>query len=177
MEARVALHDDNVGLGMSVLGSRIRAARVPRAQADNLRLATWNIRRFGEGKRLPESIEMIAAIIRAFDLVAIVELCDDVSDLRRVLKALGKNWTAVFSDYLRDAAGNRERIGFVFDTTRVRFTGLASTVEGERRLVSGHYVEAVPRAAFRQPGYGRRGSARPVSFRGDPTGNRRTLAA
>lgn len=129
---------------MAVLRSRIRAARVPRARADNLRLATWNIRRFGEGKRLPESIEMIAAIIGTFDLVAIVELCEDVTDLRRVLAALGPRWRAVFSDYLRDAGGNRERIGFVFDSARVDFTGLASVAEGERRLVDGRYIEAVP---------------------------------
>ena len=78
---------------------------------------------------------MIAAIVGTFDLVAIVELCEDVSDLRRVLAALGPGWRAVFSDYLRDAAGNRERIGFVFDSARVEFTGLASVAEGERRLV------------------------------------------
>ena len=141
----MALHDvSGAASGLHALRARIRAARVPRAQAWNLRLATWNIRRFGEGKRLPESIEMIAAIIGAFDLVAIVELCEDIGDLHRVLEVLGPRWQAVFSDYLRDVAGNRERIGFVFDTERVSFTGLASTAEGERRLVGGRYIEAVP---------------------------------
>ena len=141
----MALHDvTGADSALHALRARIRAARVPRARAGNLRLATWNIRRFGEGKRLPESIEMIAAIIGAFDLVAIVELCEDVMDLRRVLALLGPRWRAVFSDYLRDAGGNRERIGFLFDTSRVEFTGLASVAEGERRLARGRYTEAVP---------------------------------
>lgn len=130
--------------GMSLLRSRIRAARVPRARGDNLRIATWNIRRFGEGTRLQESIEMIAAIIGCFDLVSIVELCENLTDLRRTLHALGPDWRAVYSDYLRDAAGNRERIGFVFDSARVDFTGLASCAEGQRTKRGDRFVQAVP---------------------------------
>ena len=93
---------------------------------------------------MPESIAMIAAIVHCFDLVSIVELCEDLVDLHRVLKVLGPNWQAVYSDYLRDAAGNRERIGFVFNAQRVRFTGLASCAEGARRPRGDGYVQAVP---------------------------------
>ena len=91
--------------GLVVLRSRIRAAHIPPARPHNLRLATWNIRRFGEGKRTDESIAMIAAIVRQFDLVSIVELCDDTTDLQRLIRALGTHHGVVFSDYLRVAAG------------------------------------------------------------------------
>ena len=130
--------------GLSIMRARIRAAHIPAARPHNLRLATWNIRRFGEGARIDASIEMIAAIMRQFDLVAIVELCDDTSDLERTLHALGPHFGAVFSDYLRDAAGNRERIGFVFDQRRISFTGLASNAEGARKISRGRYVADVP---------------------------------
>lgn len=130
--------------GLALLRARIRAAHIAPPRPHNLRVATWNIRRFGEGRRWDESIEMIAAIVRQFDLVSIVELCDDTSDLQRLLAALGGHYSAIFSDYLRDAAGNRERIGFVYDSRRVRFTGLASNAEGPRKLSRGRYVEAVP---------------------------------
>ena len=142
----MALHEltEDRPTGLRLLRARIRAAHIPPAGPHNLRLATWNIRRFGEGARLDASIAMIAAILRELDLVAIVELCDDTSDLERTRHALGPHFGAVFSDYLRDAAGNRERIGFVFDQRRIRFTGLASNAEGVRKLARGRYVEDVP---------------------------------
>lgn len=130
--------------GLDVLRSRIRAAKVPPARAGNLRLATWNVRELGNGFRLDESVRMIAEIIDAFDLVAIVELQDDLSDIRRVLKILGPRWDIVFSDYLRDRGGDRERIGFVFDRQRVSFTGLASNADGPRKRVGDQYEQKVP---------------------------------
>jgi len=143
----MAIHDltEDRPTRLALMRARIRAAHIPPAGPRNLRLATWNIRRFGEGARMDASIAMIAAILREVDLVAIVELCDDTSDLERTLHVLGPHFGAVFSDYLRDAAGNRERIGFVFDQRRIRFTGLASNAEGVRKLARGRYVEDVPR--------------------------------
>jgi endonuclease/exonuclease/phosphatase family metal-dependent hydrolase len=107
-----------------------------------LRIATWNIRELGSAVRWDESIRMIATLLRVFDIVAIVELQDDLRDIRRVLKVLGPRHDIVFSDYLRDAGG--DRVGFVFDSKRVLFTGLASTAEGPRRRVGDHYERALP---------------------------------
>ena len=87
---------------------------------------------------------MIAAIIGAFDVVSIVELRDDLRDFMRILRLLGSRWGVVFSDYVRDAGGNRERVAFAFDRERVTFTGLASNAEGPRRRVGEEYVREVP---------------------------------
>jgi hypothetical protein len=130
--------------GMALLRERIRAANVPAARPGNLRIATWNIRELGKGTRLDESVAMIAAILRTFDLVSIVELRDDLRDLGRILRVLGRRWSVVFSDYVRDAGGNRERVAFVFDRERVTFTGLASNAEGPRKRVGDEYVRTVP---------------------------------
>ncbi len=125
--------------GLAVLRARIRAAKIPAAREGNLRLATWNIRELGKGERLPESLRMIAEILRCFDLVSVVELRDDVRDLMRIMRMLGKHWSVVFSDYIRDPGGNRERLAFAFDTRRVTFTGLAGNAEGPRRRVGDRY--------------------------------------
>jgi endonuclease/exonuclease/phosphatase family metal-dependent hydrolase len=116
-----------------ILAARIAAARVPAARPDNLRVATWNIRELGKTRRLPESLAIIARILRCFDLVSIVELRDDLTDFQGILRLLGPTWSAVFSDYRSDHHGNRERIAFVFRSDRVTFTGLASNAEIERK--------------------------------------------
>ncbi len=130
--------------GMALLKKRIRAANIPPPRPGNLRIATWNVRELGKGARLDESLKMIAAIISTFDLVSIVELRDDVRDFMRVLRLLGSRWCPLFSDYVRDAGGNRERVAFVFNRERVTFTGLASNAEPPRRRVGEQYVREVP---------------------------------
>jgi hypothetical protein len=94
---------------------------------------------------------MIAAIIGTFDLVSIVEVRDDLRDLASILRLLGSRWSVVFSDYVRDAGGNRERVAFVFDHERVTFTGLAGRAAGPRRRVA-------KATCARFPGGGRRSS-------------------
>ncbi|HEY8076363.1 MAG TPA: endonuclease/exonuclease/phosphatase family protein, partial [Labilithrix sp.] len=146
----MALHEGSAsgGLhgatGLTLLRERIRLAHVAPARPKNLRVATWNIRQLGDGTRLDESIRMIAAILDAFDVVAIVELRDDLRDMERILAVLGGRWGIVFSDYLRDAGGDRERMAFVFDRERVSFTGLASNAEADRHRVGDRYAAAVP---------------------------------
>ncbi|MFN9704495.1 MAG: hypothetical protein ACK595_06695 [Planctomycetota bacterium] len=48
-------------------------------------------------------------------------------DLAEVTQFLGPYWKVVFSDYIQDAGGNRERVAFVYDQRAVAFTGLVST--------------------------------------------------
>lgn len=126
------------------LSQRIAAAHVPRARADNLRLATWNIRELGKTPRLDASIGILARVIASFDLVSIVELRDNLGDLHRILATLGGPWRAVYSDYLFDHGGNRERVGFVYREDRVRFTGLASSAETARRARGRRLVQTIP---------------------------------
>jgi endonuclease/exonuclease/phosphatase family metal-dependent hydrolase len=134
------------------LRARLRRACIPAAGEGNLRIATWNLREFGKTPRLDASIRILAATIASFDLVSIVELRDDLTDLHRLLKALGKYgpWRVVHSDYLRDAGGNRERVGFLYRADRVEFTGLASNAEATRTREGDEYEAPIPwwRAPF-----------------------------
>ena len=113
-------------LGLKDLQARIREAEIPSSKLDEtLNLATWNIREFGKQPRREESLHFIAEIIGQFDVVCIVELRDDLTQLQTVLQFLGPTWRAIFSDYDLDSGGNRERLAFVYDERAARFTGPA----------------------------------------------------
>ena len=128
-------------LGLKELQSRIAAAKIPPSKLDEtLNLATWNVRDFGKKRRRPESLHFIAEILGQFDLIALVELRDNLTDFHEVLSYLGPSWKAIFSDYDLDAGGNRERLAYLYDTRAVRFTGLASEAGEPRRKVNGEYL-------------------------------------
>jgi endonuclease/exonuclease/phosphatase family metal-dependent hydrolase len=125
--------DKNIAKGLIKLRKRIDKAGIPSSMLDeSLNIATWNIREFGAKKRLKASIYYIAEIINQFDLVALVELRNNLGDLRRVMKVLGSDWDVVFSDFIDDDAGNKERVAFLYDTRMVRFTGLAAEADAPR---------------------------------------------
>lgn len=120
--------------GLKLLRDRIKAANIPSSKLDEtFNIATWNIRHWGQKKRRKCSLHYIAEILHQFDLIAVVELRRNVSELKYVLNLLGPYWEAVFSDYIPDAGGNRERIAYIFDTRAVQFTGMAAETDGPRK--------------------------------------------
>ena len=132
--------------GLKVLLQRIDDAKIPSSRLDEtLNIATWNIREFGKVHRSDAALHYIAEIIGQFDVVAIVELRDDLTDLNRVLQILGPFWRAVYSDYNTDPAGNRERIGFVYDRRAADLTGLAAEADPPRKKdpTTGEYLPAI----------------------------------
>lgn len=114
----------------------------PRTVSETLLLATWNIREFDSpryGARTWESIHYIAEIISRFDIIAIQEVHADLSALRRIKQVLGESWEWVFSDVTEGTRGNQERMAFLFDSRKVRFTGLAGEVVLPPRLSEGDW--------------------------------------
>ncbi len=101
----------------------------PNSKQDSFHLATWNIRDFGGHRlnpspRLPESLLYIAEVISAFDLVAVQEVNEDMTEFQTVMRLLGPHW-----DYLvTDQSGNMERLAFVFDTRKIRFRHVAGEI-------------------------------------------------
>ncbi|HEY3488309.1 MAG TPA: endonuclease/exonuclease/phosphatase family protein, partial [Gammaproteobacteria bacterium] len=129
-----------IAKGLKALRARIDAAGIPSSKLDeSINIATWNIREFGKVKRTEAAVHYIAEILGQFDLISLVELRDNLSDLRRVLDILGPYWRAVYSDALYDAGGNRERIGFIYDKRAVTFTGFAAAANPPRRKVKNEY--------------------------------------
>lgn len=126
-------------------------AEIPAKQVDrNLLVATWNVRAFGDmsdtwergpkdsPKRNLADALAIAAILSRFDVIAVQESRSNLRALRHVLKALGPEWGLILTDVNPPPAGNDERLAFVFDTRRVRPSGLAAElVIPEDRLKKG----------------------------------------
>lgn len=112
-------------------------AQIPAANAGTLLMATWNICAFGSLTRRwssrPQDVPKrdlhgalcIAAIIARFDVVAVQEVKADLRALRDVLKVLGPHWSFVMTDVNTGDAGNNERLAFLFNTARVKLSGLA----------------------------------------------------
>ncbi len=120
--------------GLRELGKRIEADPIPSSTLDeSLNIATWNIRHFGAKKRSEHSIHLIAEVLHQFDLIAIIELNRNLDDLRRVKDILGPYWKIVFTDtIMEDDGSNDERIGYLYDSRMVRFTGLAAEADPPR---------------------------------------------
>ncbi|MGP4088758.1 endonuclease/exonuclease/phosphatase family protein [Streptomyces sp. KR55] len=108
-----------------------------KSEGTNLLVATWNLRAFGdltkawttaEGlspKRNFADVHFIAAVIRRFDVVAVQEVRGNLRALRYLLKVLGEDWAFILTDVTLGKAGNNERLAFLFDTRRVKPSGLA----------------------------------------------------
>jgi len=103
----------------------------------NILIATWNICHFGRlseqwvpvssnqsPKRNLHALRCIAEIISRFDVVAIQEVKPEITALREMMKWLGEDWAFFMTDITKGDPGNDERLAFVFDTTRVKPSGL-----------------------------------------------------
>ena len=89
-----------IALGLKELRKRIEKAAIPSSSLDeSINIATWNIREFGKRRRQEASVHYIAEILNQFDLISIVEVRDNLTDLNRVLDILGPYWKVVFFDF------------------------------------------------------------------------------
>lgn len=103
----------------------------------NLLIATWNLRGFGDlteswkcqekdiPKRDLHALRCIAEIVSRFDVIALQEVKGNIKCLRHMFKVLGPDWGLILTDVTKGAPGNDERMAFVFDTRKVRISGLA----------------------------------------------------
>ena len=107
-------------------------SQVPKKKLEsNLLIATWNIREFGKNakaKRLKECLFYIAEIIASFDLVAVQEVGDDLTDLYALMKILGPDWDYIITDITEGTSGNGERLAFLYDKRKVLFRKMAGEI-------------------------------------------------
>lgn len=129
--------------GLQVLRQRIEEEHLlPSKLDETINIATWNIREFGKKPRRTASLHYIAEILYQFDLIAITELREDISDLAKAMDIMGPYWRVVFSDFTPDRGGNKERMAYLYDRRAVIFTGLAAEADAPRKknLKTGEYV-------------------------------------
>jgi exonuclease III len=113
-------------------------AQIPTKSADNVLIATWNIRAFASltrkwtatGSDSPtrdlRGLRAIIEILSRFDVIAIQELKGDLRALRDTMHFLGDDWGFLMTDVTGGDAGNEERLAFLFDRRRLRPSGLAA---------------------------------------------------
>lgn len=114
-------------------------ATIPKRAIDyNLLIATWNIRAFGDltknwvlqtddsPKRNFHGAVLIATILQRFDIIAVQEVKGNLRALRHTLKYMGQHWAFLLTDVTHGGPGNDERLAFIYDTRRVRLSGLAA---------------------------------------------------
>jgi hypothetical protein len=131
----------DIAKGLLALQNRIAAAKIPSSKIDEtLNITTWNIREFGKKARSEAAIHYLAEVLGQIDLVGLVELRDDLTDLGRVLKILGPYWRTVYSDMIPDAGGNRERVAYLYDERAVVFNGLAAEANPPRTKKGTEYL-------------------------------------
>jgi len=123
----------------------------------NLLIATWNIRSFASltrkwtalesdsPKRDLRGLRAICDIVSRFDVVAIQEVKGDLRALRDTMKYLGESWSFVMTDITLGDAGNDERMAFVFDSSRVKLSGLACEL-----VVPPEWLTEIPENALRR---------------------------
>jgi endonuclease/exonuclease/phosphatase family metal-dependent hydrolase len=153
------------------LAAQVRAmaaeldAKVPGKRLDrNLLIGTWNLREFGgvtqkwlsesddEPKRDLFSIRAIAELVSRFDIVALQEVQENIQALRTLVRALGHHWGLILTDAVKSQAGDRERLAFVYDTRRVKPSGLAcELVVPDEQLAKGVGPNALKRQFARTP--------------------------
>lgn len=98
---------------------------IPNRQVGRLLLGSWNIANLGSSQiRSDDDIQIMAEILSWFDLIALQEVRDDLTDLRRIMLALPDGYEMITSD----KAGNNERMCYVYDASRVARLELAGEI-------------------------------------------------
>jgi endonuclease/exonuclease/phosphatase family metal-dependent hydrolase len=137
-------------------------AAIPKKTATNLLIGTWNVRAFdavtnkwraqsGDTPRRDlGDVACITEIVRRFDVVAVQEVRRSAEGFQLMLEQLGRDWAFLVTDVTEGAQGNNERLAFVYDTTRLRPSGLACelVVAAEKKGLS---TEAMTNQFARTP--------------------------
>ncbi|MEM9547844.1 MAG: TIR domain-containing protein [Bacteroidota bacterium] len=120
---------------LDVLNAKFKEQLPRKSNKDHLLVATWNIKDFDQrssqaltGNRNEESLAYIAEIISHFDIVAIQEVKEDLRPLEIVMDFLGNHWEKKFTGISEGRSGNKERLGFIFDTRKIKLGDLTDEI-------------------------------------------------
>ncbi|MBV2123205.1 MAG: endonuclease/exonuclease/phosphatase family protein [Candidatus Thiodiazotropha sp. (ex Ctena orbiculata)] len=97
---------------------------IPDRAPNRLLAATWNLTNFGVQQRTNDDLALMAEIISWFDLIAIQEIADDLTDLSTLVGHLPADYRVILSDI----GGNEERSGFIYDSQKVSRLELAAEI-------------------------------------------------
>ena len=112
---------------------------LPKREYGSVLLGSFNIRKLGSARsRNSDTWEFLADVCRGFDLLAVQEIMDDLSGLRRLMSLLGPEFSLVVSDLtgvFPGEPGLGERLGFIYRWNSVERMEVASDVTFDRTKV------------------------------------------
>ncbi|MEO1130853.1 MAG: hypothetical protein AAFX05_14260, partial [Planctomycetota bacterium] len=125
---------------------------LPVRRSKSVVIGTFNIRDLGSSEsrtgskrkgRTPGAWKLLARVCSRFDLLAVQEVLDDLSGLRRLQKdikdAHNRSLKLVVSDiagHRPGGAGETERLAFLYNPSRIEHTELAAEVTSDRATVA-----------------------------------------
>ena len=105
---------------------------LPEREYGSVLLGSFNIRKLGSSRsRSPDTWEFLADVCRSFDLLAVQEVMDDLSGLRRLMSLLGPDFDLIVSDVtgrFPGESGLGERLGFIYRPSVVKRTEVATDI-------------------------------------------------
>ena len=112
---------------------------LPQREYGSVLLGSFNIRKLGSSRsRNSDTWQFLAHVCRSFDLLAVQEVMDDLSGLRRLMELLGPDFSLVVSDQtgvFPGEPGVGERLGFIYRWRAVDRMEVASDVTFDRTKV------------------------------------------
>ena len=112
---------------------------LPQREYGSVLLGSFNIRKLGSSRsRSPDTWEFLADVCRSFDLLAVQEVMDDLTGLRRLMSLLGPEFSMVASDQtgvFPGEPGVGERLGFIYRWNVVERMEMTSDVTYDRSKV------------------------------------------
>ena len=105
---------------------------LPKRVYGSVVLGSFNIRKLGSSRsRNEDTWKFLADVCTHFDLLAIQEILDDLSGIRRLMELLGPDFSLVISDTTGAFPGRRglpERLGFIYNWRVVERTEVATDI-------------------------------------------------
>ena len=113
---------------------------LPERNDQSIILASFNIRKLGDVDNRGDRIwEFLAKVCQHFDLIAVQEIQDDLSGLKRLVADMGEDYGMAVTDTTGavpgSAAGMTERLGFIFNWRKVNRTQVAADISYDRAEV------------------------------------------
>ena len=109
---------------------------LPQREYGSVLIGSFNIRKLGSARsRNRDTWEFLADVCRSFDLLAVQEIMDNLSGLRRLMSLLGPEFSMVVSDQtgvFPGEPGVGERLGFIYRWNTVERMEVASDVTYDR---------------------------------------------
>ncbi len=112
---------------------------LPQREYGSVLLGSFNIRKLGSSRsRSQDTWKFLAEVCRSFDLIAIQEIMDDMSGLRRLMSLLGPEFSMIVSDQTGKFPGEQgmgERLGFIYRWSIVERMEVATDITYDRTKI------------------------------------------